>query len=224
MDRADTRRRGPLAALRRVVGTRVYGLLDRAVGARLRLEVEARVEQEVQARVEQEVEARVEQEVQARVEQVVARALDERLPAVERQVALAQERARTSTLLSEPLIFGPPERVRIAATAVVNDALLNTTSGSISVDADAFFGHRVCVLTGSHDIALRGRARQLAVPDAGRDIHVEEGAWIGTGAIVLGPCRIGAHAVVAAGAVVTGDVAPATLVAGVPARMVRSLE
>ncbi|MEY2443252.1 MAG: hypothetical protein QOJ46_2678, partial [bacterium] len=50
-----------------------------------------------------------------------------------------------------------------------------------------------------------------------------EGAWIGSGAIVLGPCRIGAHAVVAAGAVVTEDVAPETLVAGVPARTVRSL-
>jgi len=74
-----------------------------------------------------------------------------------------------------------------------------------------------------HDIALRGRERQRAIPPDGRDIYVEEGAWIGTGAMVLGPCRIGAHAVVAGGAVVTADVAPGTLVAGVPARVLRSL-
>ena len=55
-------------------------------------------------------------------------------------------------------------------------------------------------------------------------MHVEQGAWVGSGAILLGPCRIGAHAVVAAGAVVTGDVAPETVVAGVPARPARSLQ
>jgi acetyltransferase-like isoleucine patch superfamily enzyme len=79
------------------------------------------------------------------------------------------------------------------------------------------------VLTGTHDVARRGRERQLAVPGDGRDVHVGAGAWVGSGAIVLGPCRIGADAVVAAGAVVTGDVAAQTLVAGVPARVVRSL-
>ncbi|MFT4034161.1 MAG: hypothetical protein QM679_01140 [Patulibacter sp.] len=50
------------------------------------------------------------------------------------------------------------------------------------------------------------------------------GAWVAAGAIVLGPCVIGENAVVAAGAVVTGDVAPYTVVAGVPAKPVRRLE
>jgi acetyltransferase-like isoleucine patch superfamily enzyme len=162
----------------------------------------------------------VRREVERRVAAEVRRALDERLPEIEARVAAdARDRA-----LAEPLIFGPPERVHLAGSAIVNDALLNTVSGSLTVAADAFFGHRVCVLTGTHDVTRRGRERQLAIPDAGRDIHIGEGAWVGSGAIVLGPCRIGAHAVVAAGAVVTGDVAPATVVAGVPARVVRVLE
>ncbi len=54
-------------------------------------------------------------------------------------------------------------------------------------------------------------------------VHVEKGAWVGAGATVLPRRRIGADAIVGAGAVVTRDVAPRTVVAGVPARVLRSL-
>ena len=47
--------------------------------------------------------------------------------------------------------------------------------------------------------------------------------WIATAATILPGVRIGAGSVVAAGAVVTRDVPPATLVAGVPAAVVREL-
>jgi serine acetyltransferase len=46
---------------------------------------------------------------------------------------------------------------------------------------------------------------------------------IGAGACVLGPIRVGDRAVVAANAVVLHDVPPDSLVAGVPARVIRSL-
>ena len=47
---------------------------------------------------------------------------------------------------------------------------------------------------------------------------VERGASLGSGAVVLGGVRIGARALVGAGAVVTRDVPPDMVVAGVPAR------
>jgi UDP-2-acetamido-3-amino-2,3-dideoxy-glucuronate N-acetyltransferase len=47
---------------------------------------------------------------------------------------------------------------------------------------------------------------------------VERGAALGSGAVILGGVRIGAGALVGAGAVVTHDVAPDSIVAGVPAR------
>jgi len=55
----------------------------------------------------------------------------------------------------------------------------------------------------------------------GGDIFIGEGAWIGANAVITKNVRVGAHAIVAAGAVVTRDVAPFTIVGGVPARLIR---
>lgn len=54
-------------------------------------------------------------------------------------------------------------------------------------------------------------------------IRIERGVWIAAGATVLQGVTVGHNAVVAAGAVVTKDVPPRTLVAGVPATAIRAL-
>ncbi|MDX2018659.1 MAG: acyltransferase [Deltaproteobacteria bacterium] len=54
-------------------------------------------------------------------------------------------------------------------------------------------------------------------------VIIEDDAWLGTNAIVLPGVRIGRGSIVGAGAVVVNDVPPHTIVAGVPARVVRSL-
>jgi acetyltransferase-like isoleucine patch superfamily enzyme len=140
------------------------------------------------------------------------------------EVAAAEERAverAHEQALRRHQVFGPPERLTIAGSAEVHDALFNTVSGRVTVGDDAFFGHGVAVLTGTHDTTKTGGDRKVAIPDEGRDISIGDGAWIASRATIIGPCRIGAHAVVAAGAVVAGDVPDGATVAGVPARIVR---
>jgi acetyltransferase-like isoleucine patch superfamily enzyme len=121
------------------------------------------------------------------------------------------------------LVHGDRARLHIHPTAVVNNALFNVGSGDITVGEYAFFGHGVSVLTGTHDINKFGRERQLAIPRSGRDIVIGEGAWLASNVLVLGPCVIGAHAVVGGGSLVLGDVAPYTIVAGSPARVLRTI-
>jgi acetyltransferase-like isoleucine patch superfamily enzyme len=131
-----------------------------------------------------------------------------------------------SVMLNRPLVFESADgsnRLDIATSAVVNNAVFNLSSGDVRVDEWAFFGHEVKVLTGTHDATKFEWERQIAIPKKGRDIHIGRGAWIGTGAIILGPCTIGEHAVVAAGSVVTRNVPAYAVVGGVPAKVIKTV-
>jgi acetyltransferase-like isoleucine patch superfamily enzyme len=121
-------------------------------------------------------------------------------------------------------VHGELAKLHIDPTAVVNDALFNVSSGEIRVGRHAFFGHGVAVLTGTHDITKFGRDRQTDIPRTGRDVTIGEGAWIASHALVLGPCTIGEHAVVAGGSLVIDDVPPYTVVAGHPATIRKTLD
>ena len=135
--------------------------------------------------------------------------------------ALAAAIARR--LLYTPVIHGDPSKVHADPTAVLNDALLNVSSGEITIGQHAFLGHRVSILTGTHDIEKFGAERQTAIPRSGRDVVIGAGAWVGSNATVIGPCRIGEHAVVGACSLVNEDVEPYTVVAGIPAKPLRTL-
>lgn len=154
--------------------------------------------------------------------------VSKRLPGTLRRGASAvgrRPRARETEdpALFRPLVYGDPARLHIADTAVVNNALFNLSSGEVTVGDYAFFGHNVSVLTGTHDWTRFGAERQVAVPESGRDVVIEEGVWVSSNAIVVAPCRIGAHAVVGVGSLVLRDVEPYTVVAGNPARVLRTI-
>jgi acetyltransferase-like isoleucine patch superfamily enzyme len=92
----------------------------------------------------------------------------------------------------------------------------------VTIEADVFSGHDVMILTGSHDPTLFGPERKASI--TGGPVHIKEGAWLCTRSIIVGPVTVGAHSVVAAGAVVVSDVPDYSLVAGVPARVVKVYE
>lgn len=83
------------------------------------------------------------------------------------------------------------------------------------------FGHQVLLITSTHEIgdAARRAGRSVACP-----IRIEDGAWLGSRCTILPSVTVHQGAVVAAGAVVTKDVPPNTIVAGVPAKVIRELE
>lgn len=142
-----------------------------------------------------------------------------------RYLAARVEAEIKSFLLHRPVIFGGDEdRVKIAPTAQVNNALFNVASGNITIESYVSFGHNVCLLTGTHDPALRGHDRQWTWPTEGRDIVIKEGAWLASNVTVIGPVTIGEHAVVAAGSLVNRDVPPGMIAAGSPAKVIRKIE
>ena len=126
--------------------------------------------------------------------------------------------------------FGPLSRLHVAHSAAINDSFFNLSGGEVYIGEWANLAHDVMFLTGAHDYRKRGPAR----PESGahnpdwpwgpRDIHIEDGVWIGSRAILIGPVTVGSHAVVCAGAVVVKDVAPWTMVGGNPARFIKHIE
>jgi acetyltransferase-like isoleucine patch superfamily enzyme len=127
-------------------------------------------------------------------------------------------------LAGEMIVFGDPARLHVHPTAKVNDALFNLSSGEVHVGRFAFFGHRVSVLTGSHDFTKFGAERQNAIAEDGHDVVIGEGVWVASHAVIVGPCTIGDHAVVGVASVVLDDVEPYTVVAGHPAKAIKVID
>lgn len=94
-------------------------------------------------------------------------------------------------------------------------------SAPIHVGKNVFMASGVCLVTGTHAIGPHDLRAGTFEP---RSVTIGDGCWIGTRVIILPGVRIGDGAVVGAGSVVTRDVAPDTVVAGNPARLLRSLE
>lgn len=90
--------------------------------------------------------------------------------------------------------------------------------GGITLEDDVLIGPKVSLITESHPLDPIERKSLLAKP-----VVVKRNAWIGAGAIILPGVTVGENAVVAAGSVVNKDVAANTVVAGVPAKVVKTL-
>jgi acetyltransferase-like isoleucine patch superfamily enzyme len=112
--------------------------------------------------------------------------------------------------------FGPGQirrdGVRIGRNSRINrDCTVDLRSG-LTIGDNVSISPNVVILAGSHDVN-DPKFKQLP----GR-IVMEDHVWIGTRATILSGVTLGRGAVVAAGSVVTKDVAPLTIVAGVPAK------
>jgi acetyltransferase-like isoleucine patch superfamily enzyme len=90
--------------------------------------------------------------------------------------------------------------------------------GEITVGDHCAFGPRVRVLSASHDY------HRLDLPDKAASVTIGNYVWVGAGATILPGVTIGDGAVVAAGSIVTRDVAAYAIVAGNPARFLKLRE
>lgn len=93
-------------------------------------------------------------------------------------------------------------------------------SGHISIGARVLMGPRVNLLAETHNTAdVNAPIKSQGVTR--QPIVIEDDCWLGAGSSVLGGVTVGHDSIVAAGAVVTRSVPPYSVVAGVPARVVR---
>jgi maltose O-acetyltransferase len=116
--------------------------------------------------------------------------------------------------------IGGARQISIGENSFLNTEIrFGVLQATVSIGNCVQVGPRVMFETVSHGLVYEpGQGRGTT----SKDIIVEDEVWIGAGAIVQPGVRIGRGAVVAAGAVVVRDVAPDTVVGGVPARYIRA--
>lgn len=91
--------------------------------------------------------------------------------------------------------------------------------GGIHIGDGSLIGMNVNIATLNHGLDMKTRNTTYASP-----VTIGKSVWIGSGATILPGVTIGDRAVVAAGAVVTKDVPEGTVVADVPAKVVKTIE
>jgi maltose O-acetyltransferase len=102
-----------------------------------------------------------------------------------------------------------------------NTGCIFLDSASVTIGARVLFGPAVQLLGATHPLEAEQRASGL---EFRAPIAIGDDVWVGGGAIVLPGVTIGDRAIVGAGSVVTRDVPADVVVAGNPARVIRSLE
>jgi len=112
------------------------------------------------------------------------------------------------------------QQTYIAEELIVAE-ILEDFSDKIIIGERVSIAPRVTLVTSSDPNESRLRQQ---VPVVRGKIVIEDDAWIGAGAILLPNVTIGAGAIVGAGAVVTHPVAPGSVVAGVPARVLKTVD
>ena len=90
--------------------------------------------------------------------------------------------------------------------------------GGITIEDNVLIGPKVNLITENHPLDPTDRRALICKP-----IVIKRNAWIGAAATILPGVTIGENAVVAAGAVVSKDVPANTIVGGVPAKIIKTI-
>ncbi len=111
------------------------------------------------------------------------------------------------------------KNITIGKDVFINSGCHFQDQGGIEIGDGALIGHNVVLATINHDLNPKENRKNHYAP-----IKISAHVWIGSNATVLPGVTIGDYAVVAAGAVVTRDVPAMTVVGGVPARVLKTIQ
>lgn len=98
--------------------------------------------------------------------------------------------------------------------------VLITTAGGVEIGDRTLIGYRTQIISSNHSIPSN-RGRIFGSGHEEKKVVIDRDVWIGAGCLILPGVHIGEGAVVAGGSVVTRDVKPFAIVAGVPAKEIR---
>lgn len=121
------------------------------------------------------------------------------------------------SFLHAPLAGAALNKLVIGSGVYINANLLAMARGGITIEDDVQIAANVQLLSNNHD----PYDREILTC---KPIRIRKGAWIGAGATIMAGVTVGKYAIVGAAAVVTHDVGEYEVVAGNPAKVIRTLD
>ncbi len=116
--------------------------------------------------------------------------------------------------------FSYPQRIRCGKRVIITENVFILAKGGVTLGDIIGISAGAKILSSKLTIDKEGH---FSFKHTHMPVVIGKGSWIGSGAIVLPGVTIGENSVVAAGAVVTHDVPPNSVYAGVPAHLLKEL-
>lgn len=111
------------------------------------------------------------------------------------------------------------KNITIGKNVFINSCCHFQDQGGIFIGDNVFIGHNVVLATVNHSLKPLEKRKNYNHP-----IKIENNVWIGSNVTILPGVTLGEWSVVGAGAVVTKDVPPYTVVGGVPAKIIKKVD
>lgn len=124
-----------------------------------------------------------------------------------------------SVAVFTPLYINYGKNTKIGKNVFINFDCVFLDLGGITIEDNVLIAPKVSLLSEGHPVSPN--ERQALAPG---HIHIRKNAWIGAAATILPGVTIGENAVVAAGAVVSKDVPANTVVGGIPAKIIKTIQ
>ena len=121
-----------------------------------------------------------------------------------------------------PEIANGAPKVRIGDCCTILDSFQCNAAQSVEIQHNVLMAGRVFISDSDHVVDPDGEPTTRCNRLVTQPVVIEHDCWLGQNSVVLKGVRIGHHSIVAANAVVTKNVAPCSVVAGVPARVIGS--
>lgn len=133
----------------------------------------------------------------------------------------------------EKVFIGENSSITYKNVHIGNDVSIGFKACFLSTKAQIFIGDHVMlgpnvlIITGNHRIDIIGRymkdiKESEKFPEDDQDVIIEDDVWIGANAIILKGVIVGEGSVIAAGSVVTKNIEPYSIYAGVPAKKIKN--
>jgi len=123
-----------------------------------------------------------------------------------------------STRVTPPFYTDFGRNIKLGKNVFINHACTFMDRGGITIEDDTKIGPKANLITSNHPLDPDRRKELISTP-----IWIKKNVWIGAAATILPGVTVGENSVIAAAAVVTQDVPSNTVVAGVPAKVIRTL-